>query len=296
MILYLQEFKFIIKFTKQCVKLQILRLWIIEITYMKITDPINSHTMTAEVEALHRSTNGDETPCTRELLSEHNMLVYINETPTFSISCSPGQLSELVLGRLLSEGIIDGAEDVDRLYLCEDGYRARVYLNKDTQPKKNGFFVETVATCCTDNKMFNDDFVVRRELLPVTPIEYKDEWIHTASAAMRNELPLYSITHSAHSCILIRNGDILTVSEDIGRHNAMDKVIGWAIRNGVDLKQCIIFTSGRVPVDMTRKAIRAGVPVLASKATPTEQSVILAKKYGLTLIGAAYSDGLKVFA
>ena len=71
--------------------------------------------------------------------------------------------------------------------------------------------------------------------------------------------------------------------EDLGRHNALDKAVGCALTEGVPLAECVLFTSGRVPVDMVRKAIRAGVPALVSKSMPTVQSLELAEEYGLKL-------------
>ena len=80
-----------------------------------------------------------------------------------------------------------------------------------------------------------------------------------------------------------KTGAFLRLAEDIGRHNALDKAVGCALTEGVPLAECVLFTSGRVPVDMVRKAIRAGVPALVSKSMPTVQSLELAEEYGLKL-------------
>ena len=72
--------------------------------------------------------------------------------------------------------------------------------------------------------------------------------------------------------------------EDIGRHNALDKAVGSMLLAGVPLSECVLYTSGRVPMDMVRKAIRAGVPALVSKTMPTVQSLELAQEYGLQLL------------
>lgn len=98
-----------------------------------------------------------------------------------------------------------------------------------------------------------------------------------------------------HSCYLARGGEVLYSFEDLGRHNAFDKAIGRALIDGVDLTECTVFTSGRVPTDMAVKAIRAKVPVLASKAVPTDLTVEMARTFNLTLICSAHSDSFRVF-
>ena len=91
-------------------------------------------------------------------------------------------------------------------------------------------------------------------------------------------------------------GTFLRLAEDIGRHNALDKVIGYALRHQIDLKECMVYSSGRIPTDMAMKAIYAGIPVLSSKASPTTEAIELAKTYRLTLICAARRDRMKVFS
>ena len=85
-------------------------------------------------------------------------------------------------------------------------------------------------------------------------------------------------------------------AEDIGRHNAIDKVIGMALRDDVDLHTSILYTTGRIPVDMARKCIMAGIPVMVSKEAPTVESVLLSKRYGLSLICNVKKDTMYIFA
>ena len=185
-------------------------------------------------------------------MNEHMMDVYINDHLTMKLVCLPQHLTELVLGRLLTEQIITSSEDVDHIYICEYGKRAKVYLKnsaRSTQSSSDAY-VEVTPTCCTGNHILNDYFVTSKELF---------------------------------SC------------EDIGRHNALDKVIGYALRHNIDLHQCMVYSSGRIPTDMTLKVIHAGIPILSSKASPTSEAIDLAKKYHLTLICAARRDRMKVF-
>lgn len=88
------------------------------------------------------------------------------------------------------------------------------------------------------------------------------------------------------------DGVILFRCEDIGRHNALDKAIGYGIRNGLDLKNAVLFTSGWIPTDMVMKTVLAGIPVLAGRSVPTKEAVELARKYRLTLIGKMKEWGM----
>ena len=103
-------------------------------------------------------------------------------------------------------------------------------------------------------------------------------------AKMHAGLPLYRATRAVHSCFVLHKGEIVFACEDLGRHNALDKAVGCAVLAGLPLAECVLYTSGRVPLDMVRKAIRAGVPVLVSKSMPTVQSAELAAEYGLQLV------------
>jgi len=142
---------------------------------------------------------------------------------------------------------------------------------------------QEVASCCTDNIALGSP-VELQPLRPVPGLALQPEWVQTLTAAMHAGLPLYRATRAVHSCFVLRQGTILFACEDIGRHNALDKAVGEMLLQGVPLAECVLYTSGRVPVDMVRKAIRAGVPALVSKSMPTIQSLELAAEYGLQLV------------
>ena len=117
------------------------------------------------------------------------------------------------------------------------------------------------------------------------PVEWKPEAVFRIADEFALDKTVHARTRGAHSAFLCDlDGRILCMREDIGRHNAFDKVVGWALLNGVDLAKCMLYTSGRVPSDMASKAIRAGIPILVSKSVATDQGVALARAYGLTLI------------
>lgn len=214
-------------------------------------------------------------------LLEHSMEVYLNGCKTMALTCVPQFLTELLLGRLLTEAIIQGAEDVQRLRISRDGKRADITLrNSHGQPEA---------------RILPHAFAEAASLKPVKPIFWKPEWIFQLADRFADGMPLHAATWATHSCFLARNGEILFSCEDIGRHNAMDKAIGYALRNGIPLTDCMVYSSGRIPTDMAVKAIRAGIPVLVSKAAPTQEAISLASTYHLTLICSARRDSMRQY-
>ena len=217
----------------------------------------------------------------RLLAVEHAAALLVNEQTAFRVVCTPELLPQLALGRLLTEGWIASVDEVEQVAVCAEGLKVSVHLTHPLAAVSAAG--QEVPSCCTDNLTVASP-VVLRPLAPVPQREIPDEWVETLAAAMGDELPLYRATHAVHSCFVLRQGTILFACEDIGRHNALDKAVGEMLLQGVPLAECVLYTSGRVPVDMVRKAIRAGVPALVSKSMPTVQSLELAQEYGLQLL------------
>lgn len=229
------------------------------------------------------------------VLKEHLIDVYVNDRLTMKLICIPQYLTELVLGRLLTEGIIGSVQDVEQIYICEHGTRARVILRENSPAPSSGY-VETTPSCCTGNHILNNYFLNHTQVRPVTPIPWEASWVFALADRFSEGMPLHSRTFATHSCFLAQGPQLLFQCEDIGRHNAMDKAIGYALRHNTDLQNCMLYSSGRIPTDMVMKAIRAGIPILASKASPSHEAVLLAKEYRLTLVCAARKDRMKLYA
>ena len=215
------------------------------------------------------------------MLLENSLEIFVNGLYAGTVPCTPQYLAELVLGWLRAEGFINSLQEVNSVEISAEGTRADVTL-ADVLP---GQFAVNESG--------------RYAPVPVKPIPWKKEWIFALAKDFEEILPLRRETMAAHNCRLARGSgneaEILFKCEDIGRHSAIDKVIGWAMRNGVDTKDCILFTSGRVSREMVKKVIRAGIPVMAGKGTISGRAVQLAKANSLTLIGYARQESLCIF-
>lgn len=213
---------------------------------------------------------------------EHGMDLWLNEQPAMHLTCTPQHLDELVVGRLLTEGWIQRVEQIETLYICDKGLLARVTVSADIASSLKKPETESVGTCCTDNRLLLE----KESKTPSTvlSIQWNEGSLKKAVKKMHQEQKLYELTHAVHACALIMEDHLLCCREDIGRHNALDKVIGWALLSGLDLHTCMLFSTGRLPADMVLKAVRAGIPLLASKTYPTDRGLEIAQRTGLTLI------------
>lgn len=231
-------------------------------------------------------------PGAATVITEHRVRIFLNDRLILRLVCTPEHLKELVIGRLLTDGYIDNIEEISHLHICDSGHAARVYLQQDA-PVNITEQVAEEPTCCTNSQVIA---AAAKRLQKLPAAKWEPRWIFALTKVFREDSKLHKSTFGTHSCYLAVEGKVLWGAEDIGRHNAMDKAIGYAALEGICPEQCILFTTGRVPVDMVTKAVAAGVPVLVSKAVPTTEAVELAKEYGLTLICGAWPDQFGLFA
>ncbi len=249
----------------------------------------NAHT--GKVGALKVTATGEESAVVSELLHEHRMELWVNEQLVAKLVCTPENLDAYVVGRLITEGLIRTTAEIEMLHISENGKVAKVTLTS---------LEELAAGTAEEPTSVLGNQVLLRPLElggvePLSKVAWEKEWIYNIVDVFSKDSKLHKSTGGTHSCVLAVGGEIVYVVEDLGRHNAMDKAIGYAALNEIAPENCILFTTGRVPVDMVSKVIQARIPVLVSKSIPTMDAVEMAREYGLTLICRAWPDGFEVY-
>ena len=266
----------------------------------KYKNHANSIATTGSVKCTVVKASGETAEKETEIIREKFITVTVNGQKAFYLSCTPENLTELVIGRLYTEKIIRNIDEVKELFIYGKGDIAEVILAGKVKFKA---FDGVEPTCCTGNKQFlvresddsesisniNEDNI-ESKVIPLS------EHIFELAEYFKKDGELHKSTGGTHSCyIRFGNGRILSF-EDISRHNALDKAVGAMLLQGEKPQECMIYTTGRVAADMVIKTVAAGVPVLVSKAVPTEEAVKLAEKYGLTMICRAWPDSYEIYS
>lgn len=216
---------------------------------------------------------------------------------------TPGHDEELTTGFLWTEGVVRSLDEVLSLQHCtvvptpeaEDNVmQVRLRTPVDLAQFRRNLFASSSCGVCGKATLENalkvqaklsSSLVLTREVLAAMP------------ARLRAAQPAFSATGGLHAAALFdAHGAALVVREDVGRHNAVDKVIGWALRGGVSMEQCTLMVSGRVSFELVQKAVAARVPVLAGISAPTSLAVRMAEGLGLTLVGFLREGSMNVYS
>jgi FdhD protein len=212
---------------------------------------------------------------------------------------TPGDDIDLATGFLFTEGLIRSAADIDSVRHWGSPNVVRVALREgvriDAAKLDRHFY--TTSSCGVCGKTSIEALRVISAPLPATPAIDRDV-IRRLPAALEREQTAFRATGGLHgAAVCDRNGSLLRVREDIGRHNAVDKVIGSMFREGkTPLTDGILMVSSRASFELVQKAIMAGIPVLASVGAPSSLAVDLARELHLTLLGFVRDGRFNIYA
>ena len=197
--------------------------------------------------------------------------VLINDEPAWTVNCTPEHLEELLLGGLFTRGYIQNAGQVHRMTVNE----AEKKISVEVSTGENRSLVNIQGT--------------QKEELQEEEIFYMADEIFEKSDS------LFRKTGCAHCCAWVKKDKIVCIFEDIGRHNALDKVIGYALKEQIPLEQGTLYTSGRVSGEYLQKAVCAGVRTVVSRAAVTSQAVEIADRYGIKLYGFVRKGSCNIY-
>ncbi len=223
-----------------------------------------------------------------QLAIETPYTITLNDETIGSSMVLPVGLEEFGAGFLFGQGYIKKAEEVKEVYICPDG-RIAVYADVDmTEPKEVIITSGCGGTGKISKEMLEDAF----EPLQDYTITFPE--INSFIRQALSNSTLGHDTHCVHGCALWQNGKMQAFFEDVGRHNAVDKVLG-AILLGKATARGAIYTTGRLTSDMVLKCARIGIPIIMSRTAPSSLGLAIARRSGATLAAYARPDRVNVF-
>jgi FdhD protein len=248
--------------------------------------------------------DGQAQPREDALAAEEPLEIRVGDHPLTVTMRTPGHDAELAAGFLLTEGIVDDPEQIAALdsYVTSAAGKSNgvaVQLRDcefDAAAMQRNFFAASSCGIC--GKASIGAIRQRGLRAPNAGFKFDPELLCTLPDKLRAAQAVFSYTGGLHAAALFdAAGNLIVLREDIGRHNAVDKVIGWAMLRGLlPLSQHVMLVSGRGGFEIVQKALAAGLPVLASVSAPSSLAVQLARELGLTLIGFLRGRRFVVYA
>jgi FdhD protein len=262
--------------------------------------------VTARRRAQHVSTGG-ATARSETLVVEEPLEIRLNGTPLAVTMRTPGSDIELAQGFLLTEGIIAQRDDVVSARYCRSdgagGMNTYNVLDVSLAPAvatpdvTRNFY--TTSSCGVCGKASLEAVQLTSRYCPGDdPSTVSAKTLSAMPIRLRAEQAVFASTGGLHAAALFTiDGALLAVREDVGRHNAVDKVIGWALEhNRIPLTATVLLVSGRASFEIGQKAVMAGIPVLAAVSAPSSLAVDLANQSGLTLVAFLRGESMNVYS
>lgn len=217
-----------------------------------------------------------------EVAADEAICIFVNDEYYRTLIASPTMKRELVVGHLITEGVVDSAEDILGMDVTPFKVRVETRRHVDLEVIRRAHG-DLILTACGASPAPGGDELGRLKV--ESEARFEAEIILKKVGELYTYGEAFRRTGGTHSALICTSeGEIVAFAEDVGRHNAVDKVIGSALLSGATLQSCFLASSGRISSDIVFKAARGGIPLIASIAGPLESGIRAAEAAGITLV------------
>ena len=237
--------------------------------------------------SVHKLSPTGDSQVQDHLAVEEPLQVIVDGRPLAVLMRTPGEDEILVLGFLLTEGIISKAREVKRIDLEARDNHAMVFLDDDHECdwERLTRHLFSASSCGMCGKATIEAILQNHPAIE-DPLCLERKTLLKAPEKMREVQATFDSTGGLHaSGIFSKDGELVILREDIGRHNALDKVIGQSLRDSIDLRNCFLLLSGRISFELMQKSLAAGISFVAGISAPSSLAVDFAQDSGQTLVG-----------
>ena len=227
------------------------------------------------------------------IITEQPVTLFVNNDPWLTFMCTPIDLEALGVGFLYNEKIIQSLTDIASVKVCSGGDNIDVWLNESVRkPEK---WIRT-SGCSGGETSIVDNHFITEIINPRNGVMLSPQKIGFLLDQLRKSQDLYKKSGGVHTSALSDGETIILTTEDIGRHNTLDKLSGKCLLNRHNPEKQIILTTGRISSEMVQKTHRLGASIVISQTSPTSLSIQMADEFNITLIGYARRERFVIYA
>jgi FdhD protein len=226
--------------------------------------------------------------------SEIPLTVFLNDTEVATLLTSNSECKSLAVGFLFAEGFLQGKDELSGVFESTERKVVRVYTEDKREPDTSK---GVITTGCGGGRSYAHYDLEALEIEPMEDtLQVSSEVISELMHRLQTQSVLFRETGGVHSCALAQGDRIVLMKEDIGRHNAMDRILGMCLLEDIPLEDKIMLTSGRASSEIVFKAGRGRIPILVSRSAPTDLAIRIAEQAGITLVGFVRGRRMNVYA
>ncbi len=226
---------------------------------------------------------------------EFPLTIVLNNQELVTLLCSPTNLKYLAVGFLFSEGFLNRKDEIKKILVDDQRGVVRVETEGGEEVARDVMFKRLITTGCGRGAHFYSASDAQGRLKVESRVEVSTLEVLALVSEFQRRSSVYRTTGGVHGAALCDTRGILVFSEDIGRHNAVDKVFGECILNDIVTDDRIVVTSGRMSSEILIKVARRNVPIMVSRSAPTDMGLKLASDLGVTVVGFVRGRRMNVY-
>lgn len=227
----------------------------------------------------------------RKVVEEYPLRLRVNGRELATLVCSPHQLNFLLAGFFRLQGFIDSLDDILSMGVCSEFGLAELRIRTELPERLQPTLTSGCGTGISYNLPQNLLNPSRQHLR-----SYRSDWLFRLMKELYGLTEQYRSHGGIHSAAIGDADGLLLYAEDIGRHNTLDRLAGEALFKGIEPRDKMLVTSGRISSEMVAKAARLGVGLMASRTSPTDRAIELCEQAGITLVGYLRGSSMEIFS
>jgi len=241
-----------------------------------------------------RITEEEESNVEATVASEFPLTIILNDRELVTLLCSPEDLRYLAIGFLASEGIVNSRDEIKKITVDDRRGVVRVETEEPKEEADELMFKRVISSACGKGSSFYSVADAASQKVD-SQMKISADEVFALADEFQHSSELYRATHGVHGAALCDRKSILLFIEDIGRHNAIDKIFGKCLLEDIPIEDRVVITTGRITSEILHKVAKRNIPIIISISEPTNQGVRIADTLGITLIASATGKKMNVY-